>query len=144
MPSKPFYLIIAHNIFLERSDRYALSKKTPARIGIVGWCVPVWCGKLPLSPKDKWHTDEPADEVFCRYTLTNEAAKRVVQIQKTGFRINLGSKNICRGLLDLKDAGKECAHFVYRARTRINHKAYRIMHFVNINRIEQFKETLMD
>jgi len=73
-------LVINHQIYLTREQRNLLLKeKTP--IQVVGVSVPVWF--------DKGKTNEPAHEVFCQYTITNEPQEMVIAALPVGYRINL-------------------------------------------------------
>ena len=73
-------LIINHVIYLTPEQRNGLLKdRTPAQV--VGVSVPVWFNNGKSS--------EPAQEVFCQYTITNEPQEMMVTTLPTGYRINL-------------------------------------------------------
>ena len=73
-------LSLAHNIFLTEKQRYSLHEGK--RLVVVGVSLPVWFyrGK----------TSEPAEEVFCKYILTNIKNKTAsINTTKCGYKINL-------------------------------------------------------
>ena len=74
-------LVIAHNLFLTREERYQLADGEP--IEIVGVSLPVW-----FSPK---HTSEPAEEIFCKYSIHNNPNEPSATVQRIagGYRINV-------------------------------------------------------
>lgn len=79
MQRKDLTLSISHSIFLTRRQRYSLygGKK----VLVIGGSLPVWFYKGTTS--------EPAEEVFCRYIITNKKAAASIKIGKTGYNINL-------------------------------------------------------
>jgi hypothetical protein len=71
---------VEHFVHLTREQRYALHNGET--IKCVGHSVPVW--------NDKGKTSEPAQEVFCYYTLLNDKTSPVtVKQHKDGYEINL-------------------------------------------------------
>ena len=72
-------LSIMHNIFLTREERYALHEGED--ITTVGISLPVWFRK--------GSTSEPAEEVFCEYTIINEVETKPLQAKKSGYIINV-------------------------------------------------------
>lgn len=80
---KKHLLIITHNIFLTKDDRYDLANGTS--IEAVGVSLPVW-----FDPKGK--TSEPAQEIFCNYVLVNPInPNEHIPVQQTdnGYLITL-------------------------------------------------------
>jgi len=75
-----FGLLISHNLFLTRDQRYALIKGNP--ITVVGVSLPVWF--TTKSGK----TTEPANEVFCNYRIANKDGP-LVTASENGYDINL-------------------------------------------------------
>ena len=70
-------LIIHHNIYLTREERYALHDGQD--IEVTGVSVSVWCrGKV---------TSEPAREVYCRYMLRNLGKDEAIKVVDDGFVI---------------------------------------------------------
>ena len=79
---KQITLSIVHNIYLNKEERYLLHRGK--KITVVGSSLPVWFYK--------GDTSEPAEEVFCKYILTNKKGKKDVspiEITKQGYKINL-------------------------------------------------------
>lgn len=72
-------LSIIHNIFLTRKERYAIHEGK--KVTTVGVSLPVWFRK--------GSTSEPAEEVFCEYTIINEAEVKPIQAKKNGYIINV-------------------------------------------------------
>lgn len=72
-------LSIAHNLFITEQDAMRLYQGED--IEIVGHCLPVWY----LAG----NTSEPAEEVFCKYILTNNLKNYAIKIEKDGFKINM-------------------------------------------------------
>lgn len=80
MQKYPVTLSVSHNIFLEKDERYSLHNGD--RLVVIGSSLPVWFYRGATS--------EPAEEVFCKYILTNDKTKKVsVKRTKTGYKINL-------------------------------------------------------
>src|ERR1022692_4107637 len=76
-------LTIAHNLFLTEEERFKMTV-IDAEIETIGICLPVWI--------NKFKTSEPAEEVFCKYHLQNNADSESVIITENGFEINLYDK----------------------------------------------------
>ena len=72
-------LAISHNIFLEREQRYELA--SGKEIEAIGVSLPVWFYK--------GNTSEPAQEVFCKYSLTNDKADMPISDIGHGYKINV-------------------------------------------------------
>jgi len=72
-------LSIMHNIFLTKKERYALHEGK--KIKTIGVSLPVWF--------HKGSTSEPAEEVFCKYAIINEAGIQPLQAKKSGYIINV-------------------------------------------------------
>jgi hypothetical protein len=73
-------LSVSHSLFLTEKQRYDLHQgKT---IKVIGVSMPVWFFK--------GSTSEPAEEVFCKYTLNNKKGNAYVQATKNNtYIINL-------------------------------------------------------
>lgn len=72
-------LTVSHHIFLTPEEGKTLSDGKP--IEVVGYSVPVWFFK--------GNTSEPAGEVFCVYTLTNQPDDYPIKTLNKGYKINL-------------------------------------------------------
>ena len=142
MPSNSISVIVPHYVFLTREQRYALNEKPTTKIEVVGWCTPVWCKGIPFGKKKKWINSEPVKEIICRYVVTNQLGKVVIEVEKDGFRLNLATKNVCGKLLDVKDMGCKSVNFANRAQIHIAGDKYPVIHFVNINDIGLSKQSL--
>jgi len=132
-------LIIHHNIYLNREQRYALHDGQD--VEVPGVCVSVWCrGKV---------TSEPAREIYCRYLLRNLGHDEPLKMVKDGFEISLPNRPPVVGkisdemwrcldaegkdeyysvfkngastmnLLDVVDGGSEC--LMYREHSKIRY-----------------------
>ena len=75
-------LTIAHTIFLTREQRYSIEKKN--ELEVIGISLPVWM--------INGITTEPAKEVICKYTITNNEKNETIQTNKDGYTINLPQK----------------------------------------------------
>jgi hypothetical protein len=75
-----FGLLVSHNIFLTRDQRYTLIKGNP--ITVIGVSLPVW-----FTVKGG-KTSEPANEVFCNYRIANKEGP-LATAYENGYDINL-------------------------------------------------------
>jgi hypothetical protein len=73
------HLMISHLIFLTRDERYALVNR--GDVSVIGVNIPVW-----VTDKD---CAEPAQEVFCRYLLSNHGENVRVTMTADGYLVNL-------------------------------------------------------
>jgi hypothetical protein len=144
-------LVIAHNIFLTREERYNLQKGEP--LEVVGVNVPVWLHK-------KVSSDIP-QEVFCKYRLYNEGKNKAIVVTSNGYTITIPKEKpkevenvppaILEGLgireggtclLDIKDGGSEWMEFKQYNKMIQKDKTFYIAHFVEIKPIEVLMETM--
>jgi hypothetical protein len=72
-------LVIHHNLYLTREQRYALHARQD--VECVGVAVPVWVSGASTS--------EPAKEVFCRYLLKNTGEQIPIKLVPDGFELVL-------------------------------------------------------
>jgi hypothetical protein len=72
-------LTISHSIFLNSENRHSLYNGNETQV--IGVSVPVWVSKKA--------TPGPAEEVFCRYTLTNTGMSKNVVEDTNGYAINI-------------------------------------------------------
>lgn len=125
-------LIISHLLYLNKDQRYRLHSGEP--IETVGVSVPVLF--------EKGSTSEPAKELFCKYTLTNEPPNKGIVPTEQGYILNLPQKIVAEtktneeklkldalnkvptseNILDVRDGGHQYLHF----------KQYNKIHFSNI------------
>jgi len=128
-------LTISHNIFLTKEERYKLTSKE--NIETIGISTPVWFSR--------GNTSEPAKEVFCKYTITNDETDAPISPTENGYRINLpkviDDQSAEKKLLDVSDGGAEC--LFYREFNKIYKPIhYDIIHYVQIMPIEMMEKTL--
>lgn len=76
---REYVLFISHNIYLTKEQRYDLASGKSLKV--IGSNVPVWFYKF--------NTSEPATEIFCQYTITNEPGPISVVSTLTGYTINI-------------------------------------------------------
>lgn len=167
MSKPPLILIIAHNIFLTKEERYQLAIENEA-IEIIGVSLPVW-----FSTK---HTAAPAEEIFCKYSLYNNPneVSGAIDLIDSGYRINLPQlpKNWSRPLLtdeqwramtekerslwykknatpksafcllDPLDGGSAYLKFKYLSELEIDEKKLQIVHYCEIKTIELLQQSL--
>ncbi len=72
-------LSVAHTVWLTREQRYALQKNEP--VEVIGTSLPVWF--------HKGNTSEPAQELFCKYTVTTTEPHAYIQHRLEGYEINV-------------------------------------------------------
>jgi len=72
-------LSILHNIFLTPDEINQLLSQQ--EIEVIGASLPVWFYK--------GNTSEPAEEVFCKYRLTNNPEYKTIKTEKNGYAINM-------------------------------------------------------
>ena len=146
-------LCVSHNIFLDRDQRYAIYEGN--EIEVVGVSVPVWI--------EKGETNEPASEVFCKYSIKcdNRSFQKNIEILEDGYEIRIFKNNIFDGLsnkikkyfkskdtshiptakslLDIKDGGSEWINF----KSYEMHENYTLVHSVEIQKIENLLNSLV-
>lgn len=125
------YLTIAHNVFLNRKQRYKIGQIDNSEIKVVGVSVPVWCNLNSMTGIAQ--TDEPADEVFCNYYITNKISKEAIQTLDDGYRIHIASERMRLRLLDLVDRGAESVMFSSHSEYLTHNKSYKVIHFISVN-----------
>lgn len=162
--SKGLGIIIHHNIFLTREQRYAIHDGQD--ISTPGVSVTVWCRGKVVS--------EPASEVFCRYLLRNLGKDEPIKMTKEGFEICLPNKPPVVGkisndvwrsldaegreeyysvfkngastynLLDIREGGSEC--LMYRDNNKIHYadddEPIIVIHLIQIRDVKVLEESL--
>lgn len=89
-----FILSILHNIFLTEEEARRLHEGKS--IETVGVSIPVW--------SHLQNTSEPAEEVFCKYVLTNKNDEiESVEIEKDGYQINLPQEQPAKPIPKISD-----------------------------------------
>jgi hypothetical protein len=138
-------ITVSHYIYLSREQRYELNDGKD--IEIVGICVPVWF--------QKGNTSEPAQEIFCKYKISNKKTGANVKQIDEGFDISMPSlefedektneetKKIVQkklgtseNLLDLKDGGQEICEFRIYQKLQVKNELHHLVHFIEIKPIE--------
>jgi hypothetical protein len=157
-------LSITHLIFLTEKERYAVVNGEI--INTIGVSLPIWFFK--------GSTSEPAEEVFCRYCITNIPKNKTIEPKKTGYILNLPQKQIldnpisnedwrkmteeqrdlwyksrlqppsCQSLLNLKDGGAGQLTLKLAERRKIKKKIVSVIHFIIIRDMKILLESLTD
>jgi hypothetical protein len=146
-------LTISHYIYLTREQRYALHEGN--KLEVTGVSVPVWF--------KKGNTSEPAQEIFCKYTISNDSSSnRSIVPTTTGYEINLPQKlkfanesvpeetqvvvsvylGTSERLLDINDGGSEWLEFRQFSKIQQGTNKFNVVHFVEIKPIELLEDTL--
>jgi len=144
-------LTVSHYLYLTKEQRYDLHNGVD--IETIGICIPVWFRK--------GDTSEPAQEIFCKYRLSNDRIGAKVQNSDEGYEINMPSVNIMDNdvdesvrkaiqiklgtserLLDQRDGGAEWCEFRYYQKIMIDEKEYYNIHFVEIKPLEILHDTI--
>ena len=145
-------LVISHYLYLNREQRYKLHGGEA--IEIIGISVPVWF--------HKGNTSEPAQEMFCKYKLTNEAVNKAIVPTEEGYCINLPQKlelgaeavpqdvqdavavqlGTSERLLDIKDGGSEWLEFRQYNKVHQNDHKFNVVHFVEIKPDELLEDSI--
>ncbi len=136
-------LTVSHNIFLTKNQRYKIGESDYTEIEAIGISMPVWCVASAIGFRKKCKTDEPGDEIFCKYYIDNKKANSVIDILEDGYRIHLTSDKMRTKLLDVKDMGGFGMQFTYNTNLKIADDRYRIIHFVGIEDLELLKESIV-
>jgi hypothetical protein len=137
-------LVVNHILYLTPEQRIALVRdRTPAQV--VGISVPVWLcdGK----------SNEPAQEVFCQYTITNEQQEMMLSPLPTGYRINLPQPKPSlndseQGSPDLKKLGNPedggMGWLLFKQFQKIKHKDrdITVLHYVELRDWEYFWDSV--
>ncbi|MEI8270267.1 MAG: hypothetical protein WCG45_02770 [bacterium] len=129
-------LTIEHSVYLAKEQRYSLNNGE--KITVEGFSVPVVFSR--------GNTSEPAKEVFCKYTLSNDGEEKEIKRIEEGYEINLQQKaeNLPGSeiLLDEEDGGK--GKFIFSQLQKVSYKgnSFNIIHFVELKKIETLLESL--
>lgn len=134
-------LMISHNIFLNKKQRYALH--AGETIEVFGVSVPVW-----IEAK---YNSEPAEEIFCKYILTNQDKSTPIYQTEEGYEINLpqisepGTENLTsEALLDVSDGGAGGSlEFREHSKIHLKSETLDVYHFVEIKTEETLLRTLV-
>lgn len=125
---------VAHNIFLTEEQRYELYGGEA--VIVTGVSVPVWynIGK----------TDEPAEEIFCKYVLKPSLTEAKVEIfENIGYSIYLTKDKMTKKIKNISEGGSECIMFACKSTYNYKNTLYPMLHFVSINDINVLKQSLV-
>lgn len=161
-------LTIAHYIYLNRDQRYALHDGH--EFDVIGVSLPVWV----INDKV---INEPTKEIFCKYYLSNPKKDKAIGTNEDGYsialpfrpekkvkpltneewrRLNMHHPEVLeqwykkqvsevssKNLLDHKDGG--CQKLFYREHNLIkkDNTMLKIMHFINIEDISVLEESMV-
>lgn len=132
-------LVISHNIFLNEEQVVSLLNRNS--VEVVGTCCPVWF--------NKGNTTEPGNEIFVKYTITNEDKDYPVTKLKNGFKINLPQiKNEEMEflnpdkLLPKEFGGEELLIFKRYSKVKDNNKRINEIHTFEIKSLECLEKTI--
>lgn len=98
-------LMVSHHVAVPADDRRLLAAGG-AEVRVVGTAVGVWSSGT--------ESDEPAEEVFCRYTLRSrppEPGHDEIEATADGFAVSVADPKVWQSALDLADGGSEYARF---------------------------------
>lgn len=139
MTEKLLCLTISHHLFLTKDQRYKIADNDEFNIEVVGISNPVWCY---VSPKkaDKILTDEPSQEIFCKYKIYSKSTSPIVA-KKKKYHISLSKSNIRQHLKDKEDGGQEMLTFQHYSKIKLKEKFVRAVHFVIIKDIDELNKT---
>lgn len=120
---------ISHIIYLNKKERYDLYHNK--EVNKVGFFVPVCFYKGTTS--------EPANEIFCKYKLTNHKEFKSIKKCRNGFEINIFSEFKSNdylsnpiGLLDSIDGGVESFEFKEQGHIILKNQTHTVIHTVII------------
>jgi len=136
-------LVINHILYFTPEQRLALVRERQSA-QIIGVSVPVWFNQGKSS--------EPAHEVFCQYTVTNEPQDMIIAVLPTGYRINLPqtkpntdeSQNVpCfKKLGNSEDGGSGWLIFKQFQTMKHNDQPLQILHYVELRDLEYYLDSV--
>lgn len=127
---EPNFFTIAHNLFPTRDERYSFSNENN-EVNMVGIFLPVWVNGAATS--------EPAEELYCRYTLRNylnQGDESVcINEEGDGFTISLSDKALWESIKDIKDGGSGSIYLTHQGKLINNGVEILVIHYINIQDI---------
>jgi hypothetical protein len=141
MTNRNLQLTILHHIFLSSQERYKIGNFPNIEVKAIGMSMPVWYSVSDRDVGLNINTDEPAEEIFCRYALSNLKSDRIIDALNDGYRIFL-PHSVTKRLLDLKDGGAEEVAFRHRNEMEIEGSLYRVAHYVVVRDSGNLTKTL--
>ncbi len=144
MQARRLCLAVSHNIFLTKDQRYKIGEWLDTEVETVGVSMPVWCTASAQGFRRRFKTDEPGDEIFCKYYIDNKQGDAVIDILEDGYRMHLTSEKMRTQLLDVKDRGISGIRFTHNTNLKIDGNRYRIIHFVGIQDLTLLTESVVD
>lgn len=136
-------LVINHILYFTPEQRLALVReKTPVQV--VGVSIPVWFNQGKSS--------EPAQEVFCQYTVTNEPKDMMVASLPTGYRINLPQPKTStdeetrtldfKRLGDTPEGGSGWLLFKQFQTVQQENRTLQILHYIEMRDLEYYFDSV--
>jgi len=115
-------LSMCHHVFLGSEDRRRLAAG-PAEVSAVGSCLPVW--------SRGYVSDEPAEEMFCRYTMRSyhpDPDKPPVEVKADGFQLALPNQAAWLRATDMADGGSEYLRLGWRSVEKAGEREFLVDH----------------
>jgi hypothetical protein len=147
-------LTISHHLYLNDEQRYDLHNGK--MIEVLGIAIPVWF--------HKGNTSEPAQEIFCKYKITNDKSGPNILYNQEEFIVNMPHINIIQkndveidealkksvqlktgtsdNLLDIEDGGNDSCDFKLYHKLEINKKLHHLIHFFEMNKLDSLLDSL--
>jgi hypothetical protein len=147
-------LTISHHLYLTDEQGYSLHDGK--MIEIFGVAIPVWF--------HKGNTSEPAQEVFCKYKITNDKSGPNIICNQEEFIVNMPHIDITQNndikidelfkksvqlkigtsdnLLDIKDGGNDHCDFKLYHKLEINKKLHHLIHFFEMKKLDSLLDSL--
>lgn len=125
-------LFIVHNVFLkdEEFDNLIENKKIQTQ----GVSLPVWYFK--------GNTSEPAEEVFCNYTISFNNELESIRKKEDGYEINISELTLKNNNFSLSDYDDKNLFFSQQIKTKFKDKNLTVIHYVNIKTLKSLLESL--
>jgi hypothetical protein len=141
MTDKLLCITLAHHIFLNQEQRCELVENDDAKIEVTGINTGVWCRTAIRGTQPIVITDEPSDEILCRYVISSSPSQsdKVVEPLDDGYLISLGKSSVRQKLLD---CGKLSLTFQNYSTVEIEGVKYKSVNFVIIKDEDELLQTI--
>lgn len=122
-------LTVSHYIYLTKEQRYDIHNGK--EVSVIGTSVPVWF--------QKGTTSEPAQEVFCEYTLNNKDERKFIEAKNGAYFVSFKDS---KKILDVEDGGSEYMELKQYDVIKVFGRDFSVVHFIEIKPLEVLLETL--